>query len=375
MTIRIEHGDCLEVMARLAVDGVQVDSVVTDPPYHLTSIVKRFGGKNAAAAQHGTDGAYARASRGFMGKQWDGGDIAFRPETWAAVFAVMKPGAHLLAFNHSRTWHRMACAIEDSGFEMRDTIMWMYGSGMPKSHNLHGDWEGWGSALKPAFEPVVLARKPLAGTIAGNMAAHRVGALNINGCRIGTGEDRTSGGAPIKNPNGSPSIGGGWANDRERATGGRWPTNIIHDGGDEALRAFDAYGEKTSGAWNGERNAPKTKNTFGAYASGAENGKPASSGSAARFFYSSKADVSDRCGSSHPTVKPIDLMAYLCRLVTPPGGLVLDPFAGSGTTGMACLREGFDALLIEREAEYVADIHRRIVHVSGQDTPLFGGAP
>lgn len=400
--ITVHQGDCLDVLARMAADGVQVDSVCTDPPYHLTSIVKRFGAKNAAAAQHGTDGAFSRASKGFMGKTWDGGDISFRPETWAAVMAVMKPGAHLLAFNHSRTWHRMAVAIEDAGFEIRDTIMWIYGCGMPKSHNLHGEWDGWGSALKPSFEPIVLARKPLAGTISGNMAEHRVGALNIAGCKIGTGHDRTSGGAPIKNPSGSQSIGGGWANDRERASGGRWPANVIHDGSDEVMASFSSYGDLTSGTGAVKRAsaAGAQGNSLGreSRAAGTQMICHGDTGSAARFFYSSKSGAGDRvshctecgwrtigqapakcptCGhkiTGHPTVKPVDLMAYLCRLVTPPGGVVLDPFAGSGTTGMACLREGFDAILIEREAEYVSDINRRLAHVHGGDTPLFGGA-
>ena len=152
------NGDCIEEMQKLIDDGVQVDSVVTDPPYHLTSIVKRFGKEDSAPAQFGTDGAYARASKGFMGKEWDGGDIAFRPETWELALKLLKPGGHLLAFSASRNYHRMAVAIEDAGFEIRDQMMWLYGSGFPKSMNV-GD--GWGSALKPAHEPIVMARKQL----------------------------------------------------------------------------------------------------------------------------------------------------------------------------------------------------------------------
>ena len=161
------NGDCIEEMQRLIDEGVQVDSVVTDPPYHLTSIVKRFGKDNSAPAKYGTDGAYARASKGFMGKEWDGGDIAFRPETWELALKLLKPGGHLLAFSASRNYHRMAVAIEDAGFEIRDQLMWLYGSGFPKSHNL-GD--GWGTALKPAHEPIVMARKPISEkSIADNM--------------------------------------------------------------------------------------------------------------------------------------------------------------------------------------------------------------
>lgn len=363
----IHHGDCLEILPTLPADSV--DSVVTDPPYHLTSIVKRFGGDNAAPAQFGTDGAFKRASRGFMGKQWDGGDVAFRPETWAEVLRVMKPGAHLLAFGGTRTYHRMACAIEDAGFEIRDTICWLYATGFPKSHNLHGDWEGFGTALKPAFEPIILARKPLVGTVAANVLKHGTGGINIDACRVATqAGDYADGGR--NNTVAFRSSPTGHQDRTEQHPLGRWPANVIHDGSDEVTAAFpqseDGVAGKRSGIAHvtlhglGPRNTP-----FGGYGS---------KGSAARFFYSAKADKTDRLGSKHPTVKPIDLMAYLCRLVTPPGGTVLDPFAGSGSTGMACIREGFDCILIEREAEYVADIRRRLAHVGGNDTPLFAEA-
>ena len=218
MMVRIEPGDCIEVMARLAAEGVTVDSVVTDPPYHLTSIVKRFGktsledhNNTGKRARDGSDGM-ARLSRGFMGKQWDGGDVAFQAATWRLVFDLLKPGGHLLAFGGTRTYHRLACAIEDAGFEVRDMVSWLYGSGFPKSHDVSkaidkaagaerevlatrraddikggnlmkasqglgkgtceyaytapateeaAAWQGWGTALKPACEPIVLARKPL----------------------------------------------------------------------------------------------------------------------------------------------------------------------------------------------------------------------
>jgi DNA modification methylase len=190
------QADCRAVLA--CIPDNSVDAVVTDPPYHLTSIVKRFGAANAAPAGFGTDGAFSRASRGFMGQEWDGGDIAFNPALWAEVLRVLKPGGHMVAFSGTRTYHRMACAIEDSGFEIRDQIAWVYGSGFPKSHDVSKamdaaagvprdviksgaattdaarQWQGWGTALKPAFEPICLARKPLDGTVAANVLAHGV---------------------------------------------------------------------------------------------------------------------------------------------------------------------------------------------------------
>lgn len=374
--VRVEQGDCLEVMARLAADGIQVDSIVTDPPYHLTSIVKRFGGKNAAPAKVGKTGAYARASSGFMGQKWDGGDIAFRPETWRLAYDLLKPGGHLLAFSHTRTYHRMVCAIEDAGFEIRDQLGWLYSTGFPKSHNLHGELEGRGTALKPAQEPVVMARKPLLGTVAENVLAYGTGALNIDGCRI-HGDDAQGGEYTIKRFATGASVNqdGRWKQDAAftgQMRPGRWPANVIHDGSDEVLAAFPAAPGQQARAKND--GSPQCNNIYGALRHGTKQPEPrGDSGTAARFFYSAKADKSDRLGSKHPTVKPVDLMAYLCRLVTPPGGMVLDPFAGSGTTGMACLREGFDALLIERDESYVADIRRRLDHVEGADAPLFAG--
>jgi site-specific DNA-methyltransferase (adenine-specific) len=367
-----------------------IDSCVTDPPYHLTSVVKRYGtdsldgpGTVAKRARAGADG-YARFAKGFMGKQWDGGDIAFRPELWAEVFRVLKPGAHLLAFSGTRTYHRMACAIEDAGFEIRDQIGWCYGSGFPKSHNIGN---GWGTALKPAWEPIVLARKPLSeSSIAANVLKHGTGGINIDGCRIGTGNGELK---PEYSPNNKNAVygkgmgGGEWAN-----TNGRWPANLIHDGSEEVVRGFpesagcqphaiNSANEKYDG-WGSITN--KNGETIG------YSGK----GSAARFFYTAKADSDDRLGSKHPTVKPVDLIRYLVRLVTPPNGTVLDPFAGTGTTGEASFYEGFQAVLVEREEEYQSDIVRRMgLCLAGPDEraretikasgkvedagPLFGG--
>lgn len=294
---------------------------------------------------------------------------------WAKeVYRVLKPGAHLIAFGGSRTYHRLACAIEDAGFQIRDCILWITGSGFPKSRDLGN---GWGTALKPAAEFAVLARKPLSeGTIAGNVLKHGTGALNIDASRIESGGEHMRGAVTTnqtRNAYGkqAPAF---VATDHPA---GRWPANVIHDGSDEVMEAFARFGEKTSGSGAVKR-ATAAGHKANAY--GAESrpvGTPmlshGDSGTAARFFYTAKADSADRLGSKHPTVKPVDLIAYLCRLVTPPGGLILDPFAGSGTLGMACMREGFNAVLVEREAEYVADINRRLAHVKGEDAPLFQG--
>jgi site-specific DNA-methyltransferase (adenine-specific) len=313
-------------MQRLIDDGVKVDAVVTDPPYHLTSITERFGKEGSAPAQHGTDGAFARASRGFMGKEWDGGDIAFRKETWALCFELLKAGGHLLAFSGSRTYHRMAVAIEDAGFEIRDQIMWIYGSGFPKSLNIGKKiegLEGWGTALKPAHEPIVLARKPISEkSIADNVVKHGTGALNIDGCRVGEdgGTKRSHQHPYPKNKDGTENREvKPWRSGHEaiEIDSGRYPANVIHDGlQEEWARYF--YCPKTSTA---EREESVT-----------QNGQ-------------------DR-NNTHPTVKPVELMRYLCRLVTPKGGTVLDPFMGSGSTGLAAKTEGMEFIGIEREQEY-----------------------
>ena len=183
------NGDCIEQMQKLKDEGKQIDSVVTDPPYHLTSIVERNGKEGSAPAKD-RDGLYQRQARGFMGKEWDGGDIAFRTDTWKLAYDLLKPGGYLLAFSASRNYHRMAVAIEDAGFEIRDQIMWIYGSGFPKSLNV-GD--GWGTALKPAHEPIVMARKPLEGSNIDNVLKYGTGAINIDGCRVGNEERKHKG--------------------------------------------------------------------------------------------------------------------------------------------------------------------------------------
>jgi site-specific DNA-methyltransferase (adenine-specific) len=328
------------------------DSMVSDPPYALVSIVKRFGSATAAPAK-GND-AYIRASSGFMGKQWDTGETAFNPEFWSEVYRVLKPGAHVAAFGSSRGYHRMACAIEDAGFEIRDSLMWIYGTGFPKSHN-QGD--GWGTALKPAFEPIVLARKPLSEkTVAANVMRWGTGAINVDGCRVAAKD------VPMK---WETPRGGIWKTDSEASAPltisdkGRWPANVCHDGSEEVVGMFpNSNGQQA--AITGYEPSSKTNAIYGQF-----NGRPATeprndSGSAARFFYSAKADGDSRAGSKHPTVKPVDLMQWLIRLVTPRNGLVLDPFAGTGTTAEAALYEGMRCILVEKEAEYIDDIRRRL---------------
>jgi site-specific DNA-methyltransferase (adenine-specific) len=339
-------------------------------------------------------------------------------EAWAMLaFDLLKPGGHLLAFGGTRTYHRMACAVEDTGFEIRDCIQWLYGSGFPKSHDVSKgidkaagaereivdsrraddirggnlmhratggsqgtheinitapateaakQWDGWGTALKPACEMIVFARKPLSEkTVAANVLEHGTGAINVDGCRVGTADTWNP---STRGPNNSIGTFKTGKRTTEQHPAGRWPANVIHDGSEEVLGAFVRFGSAPSKMGGSD---PKT--AFWGNAGECQGIRRNDSGTAARFFYTSKADKADRLGSKHPTVKPVDLIAYLCCLITPPGGTILDPFAGSGTTAMACLREGFDCILIEKEAEYIADIQGRLLHVEGKDTPLFSG--
>lgn len=324
MTWRIVQGDCLAKMRDLP--DCSVDACVTDPPYGLH----------------------------FMGKKWDcevpGVDV------WREVLRVLKPGGHLLCFAGTRTQHRMCCAIEDAGFEIRDMIAWVYGSGFPKSRNLDGEWQGWGTALKPALEPITVARKPLDGTVAGNVLQWGTGAINVDGGRVGIDGGTQKGNPPKGASNGIFGNGINGACDIVALDKGRWPANLIHDGSPEVLELFP-YRPGMSG---GGKHKPGAKpGMFGAI--DCEHTARGDNGSAARFFYCAKANKRERDDglgehhNCHPTVKPTDLMRYLCRLVTPPGGLVLDPFAGSGSTGRGAVLEGFSFIGIEREHDY-ADI-------------------
>ncbi|AZB65239.1 site-specific DNA-methyltransferase [Cereibacter sphaeroides] len=374
--ITILPGDCLASMRTLP-DG-SVDAVVTDPPYGLS----------------------------FMGQRWDY-DVP-SVEIWTECLRVLKPGAHLLAFAGTRTQHRMAARIEDAGFEIRDMIAWVYGSGFPKSHNLSGDWNGWGTALKPSLEPITVARKPLIGTVAENVMEHGTGALNIDGCRVPTdGETNpsisrrqgsinhlsTRGASEAQREGRMESRQSPEAYRAERAgeAFGRWPANLIHDGSDEVTAAFPpAPGQQGRARVDGSEQG---NSVFGAlkHVSRSNPDPRGDEGSAARFFYCAKASAEDRnegcehlpsrpslkidptsamardgrrgsghARNHHPTVKPTDLMRYLCRLVTPPGGLILDPFMGSGSTGKAAVLEGFRFTGCELDPDHVAIAEARI---------------
>lgn len=378
---RVYNQDCLEGMRGMGANSI--DAIVCDPPYGLS----------------------------FMGQDWDHG-VPGVPY-WQEALRVAKPGAHLLAFGGTRTHHRLMVAIEDAGWEIRDCLMWVFGSGMPKSLDVgkaldravgaereiigyephtHQDirggafvsdkvkhrkrlklpvtapatdaakrWDGWGTALKPAYEPVILARKPLDGTVAETVLKWGCGGLNIDGCRIGTDQISAPGGGQ---PHDRIYGGGKGFPAIERGSNphtGRWPANLLLD---EAAAALldQQTGTLKSGANPARRKSPKFQTCYGAF-QGEESctvHRGANSGGASRFFYCSKASKKERSGSLHPTVKPLDLMRYLCRLVTPPGGLILDPFLGSGTTAVAAIHEGFHFLGFEIDSTYCADANRRI---------------
>jgi DNA modification methylase len=394
--VTLLEGDCRDVMR--GIPECQFDSVVSDPPYGL----------------------------GFMGKGWDHGVPG--PEFWEEALRVTKPGAHLLAFGGTRTFHRLACSIEDAGWELRDTLMWVYGSGFPKSLNIarvfdEADeaerWVGWGTALKPAWEPIMLARRPTVGTTLDNIKTFGVGALNIDACRVPAGDEQLkagAGGMPRHDEHtprgraGEPSASRRYAGrggtdfaalpgPRGGSEQGRWPANLIHDGSEEVLACFpDAPG--AIHPVTGQEQSHVTKNAFGHFARGGSKSVPrGDGGSAARFFYCSKASRTDRdegCeylepqqqdesrkegapggdnprnrgakkrGNYHPTVKPTPLMRYLCRLVTPPGGLILDPFMGSGSTGKAAVLEGMRFVGIDNTAEYIPIARARIERAQGR---------
>lgn len=280
---------------------------------------------------------------------WSGHRFQDWTREWAEqALRVLKPGGHLAAFGGTRTYHRLTAGLEDAGFEIRDCLSWLYGSGFPKSLDVSkaidraAAWDGWGTALKPAWEPIVLARKPLAGTVAGNVLEHGTGALNIDGCRV------AASGRPLRENAGRESVncyGDGLAGSRAAGTTdvGRWPANVVLD--DHAAAMLDEQADGPA-PFYGDAGGPS------------------------RFFYTAKASRSDRgATNTHPTVKPTDLMRWVIRLVTPPGGVVLDPFAGSGTTGVAARAEGVRCVLIEREEEYVRIIRGRLAQLS-----LFGEA-
>jgi len=406
----IRHGDCREVLKQLPDNSVE--AIVTDPPYEL----------------------------GFMGKSWDSTGVAYQVDLWRECLRVLKSGGHLLAFGGSRTYHRLACAIEDAGFQIRDQIMWVYGSGFPKSldvskaidkaagverevvssyetHDIRNaglmdrkgsmtvevtapataeakKWQGWGTALKPAHEPIVLARKPFDGTVTNNVLTHGTGGINIDGCRVETNDKWEATGKQFAL---SQTLQGGVDGSLNVSVSsthslGRFPANFIHDGSDEVLELFP----DTKAGIAIRRN--KGGNTFGGTSPKPpmENLGYGDSGSAARFFYCAKANKKDRnegcetlpdqqwrhegaaiperenrlflpSKNNHPTVKPTDLMRYLCRLITPPNGTILDPFTGSGSTGKAAVLEGFNFIGIEQSAEYIEIAIARIKHANSYE--------
>lgn len=397
MQYELHCGNSKELLKNLLDDSI--DAIVTDPPYELR----------------------------FMGKKWDATGIAYDAELWRECLRVLKPGGHLLAFSGSRTYHRMAVAIEDAGFDIRDQIMWVYGSGFPKSLDvskaidkaagaerkvigtklglpgysltdgngaaLYGggfggngtglgecqisapateaakEWNGWGTALKPAHEPICVARKPLIGTVAENVLQYGTGALNIDGCRVGApGETINNHGESGKSNPTSFCLGARIAMQTAGQTRSRWPANLIHDGSAEVLAGFPES-EPSGAAKNGRvningKNYAKETNIFGS-GIGKQTGQLHNDrGSAARFFYCAKASKKDRDEghqiNNHPTVKPTELMQYLCRLITPPNGLILDPFTGSGSTGKAAILEGFRFIGFDMQHEYIEIAKARI---------------
>jgi len=353
-----------------------------------------------------------------MGSHWDRG--VPDADVWREVYRVLKPGAHLLSFFGTRTYHRGVVAIEDAGFEIRDQIGWMFATGFPKSHDISKaidkaagagrevvgpgrwnkvkgsnakqrdclirpggkhditapateaarQWDGWGTALKPAWEPIVVARKPLKGTVAQNVLEHGTGGINVDGCRVGFVSDADEAESKTKNqhatfksaPRQNRIYGKDESPQRDYNPPGRFPANVIHDGSDEVLAEFAKYGESKSSG-RARHNNQSIGSSGAAYRGGAAfvGGGHSDTGTAARFFYCAKASRKERGeANKHPTVKPLALMRYLVRLVTPPGGLVLDPFAGSGSTLIAARMEGMVPTGIEREPEYYATASGRL---------------
>ena len=357
-------GDCLKTLKTL--EDCSIDSVLCDPPYHLQSIVDRYGDTDSAPPKFGTDGAFQRSSKGFMGQTWDGGDIAFRTDVWRECYRVLKPGGHLVAFGGTRTMHRITCAIEDAMFQVRDQLHWIYFSGFPKNHNIGkilldkegtDQWSNWGTALKPACEPACLARKPLEKglTIAQNVLKWRTGGINIEQSRFAYGDPCWVG--PQEDP-GSRSIGGfsdspvyGSAKDILRNTQshdlGRWPANIYQcpkPSRAEKEAGLDHLVKKTGFDLNGRK-----PENVGHLNAAAGTGRTATA-----------------IANTHPTIKPTKLFEWIARLITPPCGVILDPFLGSGTTAVSGLTLGFDVVGCELTEEYWPIIEGRVNHALKQ---------
>lgn len=432
--ITLHEGDNRDTLRRLIDQGVRVHSVVTDPPYGLVSVTKRFGKEGAAPAKFGTDGVFARASGGFMGSQWDATGIERDPEFWRLVWEILLPGGYCFAFSSPRTGHWQACAMEVAGFVMHPFLGWVYGQGFPKDSDAQraidttvcqepgrhyesvlprdpkpGDhvcgkssegqaWEGYSygaQAMKPALEPIYVGQKPFSernGAL--NLLKHGAGAINVDGCRVHAG-DAQGGEYTVKRLRPGADLnreGGNWRAEDETALfqgslkPGRHPANLIHDGSENVVALFPQA--KSGSSVRGTEPSSPTDAIYNQFAGRKAFVSHDDDGSAARFFnafpmtdadidrlleaglvvdvdadvirYQGKATKADRAGSKHPTVKPIALIQWLVRLGTPPGGTVLDPFAGSGTTGEAARREGFDCVLMEAQPQFAKDIRTRL---------------
>jgi DNA modification methylase len=435
------EGDCLDTLRGL--DSNSVDAIVTDPPYGLAEH-KPAALITALTAWANGDREHVPDGKGFMGRDWDA--FVPPPAVWDECLRVLKPGGHLLAFAGSRTADLMGLSVRMAGFEIRDTIMWVYGSGFPKSldvskaidkaagasrevvgtgktgglataftgnHRANRDapdawrdthhqghafditvpatdeatrWQGWGTALKPAQEPIIVARKPLSGTVAATVLAHGTGALNIDGCRVNPGSLVTGGGGYAAHKVDATE---GWdrpyVNGVTRAEGhtaGRWPSNVVLTHAPDCVEGGACVAGCPVADLDQQSGTSKSPGTYTRstivenHIYGASNDRPVQhghgdSGGASRFFpvfrYQAKAPSRERPevdGVKHPTVKPLALMQWLVRLVTPPGGIVLDPFAGSGTTLEAARAEGFDSIGIERDPAYYQLILRRLGYLN-----------
>ena len=373
----IIHGDCLEELKKL--EDNSVDAVITDPPYGLSNTKPQQVADVLKAWVTGDTVSVPAKRGGFMGKDWD--SFVPPPAVWEECMRVLKPGGHMAVFAGARTQDLMGLSIRLAGFEIRDTLGWVYGSGFPKSHNISKSidkaavaeakqWDGWGTALKPAIEPIILARKPLDGTVANNVLAHGVGGLNIDACRVQTDDDLQK-----KYPNGpgGNTFGGGrMAITEWNQPAGRFPANVLLD--EHAAKEMDKQ-SGVSKSVRSERGAGKRGDTaaYGEYGTLDDTTRGHSdSGGASRFFpvfkYQAKAPKKERPvieredGSKiqHPTVKPLTLLEWLVELITPPNGTVLDPFAGSGTTLQAALNKGFTPIGIEQDADYIKLIEKRL---------------
>lgn len=477
---QILQGDCLERLDEL--DENSVDCIITDPPYGLTSITKRFGKKGSAPAKYGKDGSFSRLSKGFMGKEWDGSGIEYNVDMWEKCLRVLKPGGYLLAFGGTRTYHRITCAIEDAGFEIRDCIMWLYGSGFPKSMNIglaidkkngvespvigqneqilkkqakdlregkrkivdsfnngapernngfntvsadikqaQNEWSGWGTCLKPAFEPIIMARKPFKGSLINNVLENHVGGLNIDECRVPYEDTPNPATNPLyrqENKDRYKQVEGGrlsegavaWTSGKNGVNaGGRYPANLVLTYDDTDYDEVCAgFPQSKGGSGKGFKKEDYEEKGVATNFKRGDFVPYNDSGSASRYFYCAKASSRDRDEglneleakqmydgknaswgygnangdnfgdrianvkrrNTHPTVKPTALMQYLVRLVAPKGATILDPFMGSGSTGKAVAYENKDRDMnykfigIEKDAEYCDIAKRRIDYVN-----------